>query len=375
MLCSNPPLKQTPDDDIRVWLLTGHKPGDNNQLLALAEELGWAYTVKQLVYHSYELLSNRLLGVTLRGINRGRSSPLAPPWPDLVLTAGRRNEPVARWIQQQAQATAKSKVRLVHVGRPWAPLNVFDLIITTPQYFLPERSNILHNQLPLHRVTPPRLHQAAQQWQQRLSHLQRPYTVVLVGGNSGPFVFTSAKGRRFGQLVNQLATARGGSLLVTDSARTPAEAFAAFCAELTLPAYIHRWANGQKNNPYLACLGLADQLVVSGESMSMLAEASVTGKPLYIFDPADHEQPWWRYKHNFRYKPISHRLAMKLGPKRMHRDIGGIQNALIASGRAVWLGDPLPPGRQLSPPDDIRRAADRVRALFADQPAAVRPPD
>ena len=131
-----------------VWVLTGHKAGDNTQVMTLAEALGWPYEVKRFRYRKYELLTNRLLGVTLAGICKKTSSDLLPPWPDLVITAGRRNEPVARWIQKQSD----KKTRLVHIGRPWAPLKLFDLIVTTPQYFLPDQPNVLKNQLPLQTV-------------------------------------------------------------------------------------------------------------------------------------------------------------------------------------------------------------------------------
>ena len=42
-----------------------------------------------------------------------------------------------------------------------------------------------------------------------------------------------------------------------------------------------------------AYLSLADTLVVTGESMSMMTEASATGKPLYIFDVGDGAARWW----------------------------------------------------------------------------------
>ena len=105
--------------------------------------------------------------------------------------------------------------------------------------------------------------------------------------------------------------------------------------------------------------------------MSMLAEAGFTGKPLYIYDPAD-TGPWWHYAHSYRFKPLSHRLAMLLAPRRMHRDVGNIQRQLVSSGRAVWLGQAFPEGRVLGPPDDARRAAQRVHALFEDSRNAER---
>ena len=342
-----------------TWVLTGYKAGDNAQVLALADALGWSYEVKRFNYRKTELLTNRLLGVTLAGIDRKVSSELMSPWPDLVITAGRRNEPVARWIRKQSGG----RTRLVHIGRPWTPLKHFDLIVTTPQYFLPDRLNILKNELPLHGVMKDRLNEAAATWQQKFAHLPRPYTAVLIGGDSGPFVFTSEKGQHLGQLVNGVALDHGGSLLVTDSARTPAPAFESFQRQLSVPAFIHRWSDKREANPYLAYLAVADQLVVTGESMSMLTEASVTCKPLYIFDPGD-SGPWWRYAHNFRFKPLSHRLAMLLAARRMRRDVGNIQRRLVASGRAVWLGQPFPLSRPAAPPDDTQRAAQRVRALF-----------
>jgi mitochondrial fission protein ELM1 len=342
-----------------TWVLTGYKAGDNAQVLALADALGWPCEVKRFNYRKTELLTNRLLAVTLAGINRKSSSELSPPWPDLIITAGRRNEPVARWIRKQSDGRA----RLVHVGRPWAPLDVFDLIVTTAQYFLPDRPNVLKNDLPLHGVMNTRLKEAADVWRQRLAHFPHPYTAVLIGGDSGPFVFTAEKGQRLGQLVNSMALHDDGSLLVTGSARTPGLAFEAFQRELTVPAHIHRWTEAGEANPYFAYLALADRLVVTGESMSMLTEASFTCKPLYIFDPGD-TRPWWRHAYNFRYKPLSHRLAMLLAARRMHRDVGNIQRQLVASGRAVWLGQTFPGGKQAAPPDDAQRAAMRVRALF-----------
>ena len=124
-----------------IWVLLGRKAGDNTQVLALADALGLAYERKQISARRWELLPHLLLGATLAGIDKGQSSPLVEPWPDLVISAGRRNEPVARWIRQRSGGLT----RLVHLGRPWAPLDCWDLIVTTPQYFLPHSDNIFIN--------------------------------------------------------------------------------------------------------------------------------------------------------------------------------------------------------------------------------------
>jgi mitochondrial fission protein ELM1 len=321
------------ENEPNVWCLLGRKAGDNTQVRSLAEALGWSFTEKRILARSWELLPHLLLRETLAGIDVAGSSDLASPWPDVVITAGRRNEPVARWIRKQSGRRAK----LVHIGRPWASLDSWDLVITTPQYFLPVQPNIRHNQLPLHRMPAEQLAAAGDKWRRSLGHMPRPWVAVLVGGDSGKFVFTAEKGKRLGEWAQGLADRTGGSLLVAGSPRTPVPILDALLHEIEVPHFGYRWAEGD-DNPYLGFLALADAFVVSGESMSMLGEASATGKPLYIFDMGDGDRQWWRLWHNFQYKPLSHRLAMVLGPTRMRRDVGRIQDALVASGQARWLG-------------------------------------
>lgn len=360
----------------RVWLLMGHKAGDNSQVLALGEALGWPVEVKRLVYKRYELITNLLLGNTLAGIVRDESSPLAPPWPDLVISAGRRNEPICQWIRRQAD----KRVRLVHMGRPWARLELFDLVVTTPQYRLPRRPNVLHNQTPLHRVTEARLTQARELWFSRLAHLPRPYIAVVVGGNSGPYTFDQKAAERLGRQASAMASAVGGSLLVTTSARTPLRATEALAASISCPVYFYRWTQQPMENPYFGFLALADSIIVTGDSMSMLAEACATRKPVYIFDLGEgpnsmRSSPWskgesrsgkrwWPSWDRDYLRAFVYRQTMRAGPRRLTRDIRIIHQILIESGRAVWLGEDYPPRHSAPPLEDIPRAVARIRALF-----------
>jgi hypothetical protein len=357
----------------RVWCLLGRKAGDNTQVLALAAALGWPFEEKRILARSWEIVPHLLLGPSLKGIDTRASSRLAPPWPDLVISAGRRNEPVARWIRRQSRGA----VRLVHVGRPWSPPARYDLIVSTPQYFLDPAPNVLVNPLPMHRFTRARVDEAAAGWASRLTHLSRPYTSVLIGGDSGPFVFTDAKARRLAEGVNRLVGASGGSALVTGSPRTPRAVAQAFTGALNVPAHTYWWHEQaeRSENPYPAFLGLADRFVVTGESMSMIAEAASIGRPLYLFDPGDPPGRWWRNPRNFRHKPLSHALAMRVAPVRMRRDISGIQDAMVREGRARWLdeaeglvagGEAWAKDLRPDPSGGAQAASERVRALFTE---------
>jgi mitochondrial fission protein ELM1 len=342
----------------RVWALLGQKPGDNGQVLALAEAVGWPFETRRLAFRASELLTNRLLGVTLLGLDRSRSDPLRPPWPELIITTGRRNEPVARWIQREAGG--REHCRLVHVGRPWAPVEVFDLIVTTPQYALPQHPRILHTEAPMHRVTPSALAAAAARWRDALAATPTPRIAVLLGGHVGPWTFTAAKGRLLGDQVDAMARELHGSLLVSTSVRTPAAVIDAFVGALTVPHTLYRWGVGDPDNPYLGYLALADRIVVTSDSMSMLTEATATGRPVFVFDLADRpgERPLTR-------RALLFHLGRALGPRQLRRDVSAIHRLHLEAGRAVALGRPWPTDASPRPLADAQTAADRVHALFA----------
>ena len=83
----------------RVWVLGDDRPGNATQSLGLAETLGWPLEQRQIQPGPLSRLHNRLLGGSRLGIDLSRSDPLEPPWPDLVIAAGRRSAPVALWIR------------------------------------------------------------------------------------------------------------------------------------------------------------------------------------------------------------------------------------------------------------------------------------
>src|SRR5215470_9278748 len=323
----------------RTWLLASPHQGDNTQLQALADALGWPFEIKRLAYQPHQTPARLALGATLLGLDRQRSSRIAPPWPDLVIGAGRPTEAVALWLRRHANP----KVRLVYLGTPWALLDRFDLVITTPQYRLPQRANVLHNSLPLHGLTRDRLAAAAAAWRSRLDHLPRPWIALLVGGPSGPYTFDAAAAARLGGGASALAG--GGALLVATSARTPASVAAALEAAIAVPSYFFRWTSGPAANPFLGFLALADHFIVTADSISMIAEACATGKPVRLFDIESGPQsmraaPGWRGRD---LNSTLWRLLLRAGPAKWSRHLTIVHRRLVAAGRASWLGEaPLP---------------------------------
>jgi len=264
-----------------VWALLGRRAGDNAQILALAEGLGFRLERKQLRFNRRSALPNVLLGASLLSLAPESRDLLQPPWPDAIVTAGRRGVPAARWIRGQSRGA----VRLIHVGRPWGPTSWYDLIVTTPQYRLRAAPNIIHNLMPLYRPPAADAPQI-EYWTERFSHLPRPWIGVLVGGSSRPQRLDAPAARQLAAMVDSFAVKAGGSLLVTFGGRASQAASEAFSRAVTARAYIHVMQSHGKTaerNPYRALLHLADRLVVTSDSASMLAEAAQTGKKVDVF--------------------------------------------------------------------------------------------
>lgn len=353
----------------RVWVVTGYRAGERAQVLALAEALGWHCEIKDVDYRRVAALLSLVHARTRQGLDRAGSAKLRPPWPDIVISAGMRNEPVCRWIRKQSG----ERTRLVHIGRPWMSLEQLDLVITTPQYRVPERPNVLQNSLTMHAVTLERLQAEARRWAGRFSALPRPWYAVIVGGHSGPYTFGRKAARRLAAQATDLANAHGGALLVTTSARTSPAAIQELVRRIQAPAHFYHWQPNDLNNPYYAYLALADELIVTADSISMLSEACATRKPVHMFDLGTGRQAMHRQAgtgdNDLRFSALLYRLLMRWGPRRLSRDISLVHAQLIREGRAHWLGEPAA-ARSALPLQDVDRAVARVRALAGTGPGA-----
>jgi mitochondrial fission protein ELM1 len=371
---------------LNVWVMKCHRAGDHAQSLALAQALGHPFVVKEMKFRWYELFFALAGCATLAGIDRRRSSPLVVPWPDLIILAGRQNETPAKWIRKQSGG----HTRIVVIGRNWTPADELDCVITTPQFRLPEHPNVLQNDFPLHLATKERLAEAAVDWAPRLAALPKPYVAVMVGGSSGPYRFNARSAGRLGREASALARAMGASLLVSTSARTGRAALRALQRSIDVPCHIHRFRPNDGANPYMGFLGIADAVIVTGDSMSMIAEACETGRPVYIFEfgggPAAMRGPrsndpgnrqWWRWSQLREQGLLGLHYAFAIGLPAWRlnrsRDIRLVQDRFIASGRARWLGDSATVSTQPAPgraprQEDLQRAVRRVYAMLRLNP-------
>ncbi|WP_135076652.1 mitochondrial fission ELM1 family protein [Terasakiella sp. SH-1] len=266
--------------DTRIWALCDDRAGNVSQCLGVAEALNLEFIRKDITYNSLAKIPNMLLGASLAGLSPSSRKELVGPWPDLVIGAGRRTAPVARYIKKKSGG----KTKLVHIMHPGqAGADAFDLICVPAH----DEKSFSSNEMTItgapHRVTESKLDEAANEWQERLASLASPRIGLIVGGATKNKEFTPEMAEKLGQVVNAQAEQMQASVLVTTSRRTGIAADA-LLSNISVPALKYKFGD-EGDNPYFAILALSDILIVTGDSVSMCSEACSTGKPVYIYAP------------------------------------------------------------------------------------------
>lgn len=276
-----------------VWILLDNRIGSRHQAEGIAHYLDtnkFNVIEKEIEYNKWSALPNFLRGNTLIGTTKKTKQTINNSFPDIVLSSSRRTAPIARWIKKQSPQT--KLIQLLHIGK--TGIKDFSLI------FVPEHDqhkfkaeNIIYTIGSPHFVTDEKLATAKTEWMEQFSHLPKPITALIIGGSIKKHPFSLDNALQLAQATKQLKEKEGGSLLITTSRRTGIEAQNLIMENLKdIPHYAYLWG-AEGKNPYLGFLSCADNLIVTGDSVSMCCEATATQKPLRIFTGSN----WLTDKH------------------------------------------------------------------------------
>lgn len=312
----------------KIWLLTDDRAGNVNQLLGIAEALGEPWERKEIRYNRWVRLPNLLRGGGLIGIDALSRAGLTSPWPDVVLAAGRRAFPVARYIRRQSGGRTRI-VQVMNPGRAgWREADL--IVLPAHDDYRGHDARVMTVVGAPHRVSREKLRAERAVWEPRFQAYPHKRVALIVGGatKDKPFPETAAH-----ELVRAVRALQPASVLATTSRRTPPEVVDILQRDLPQPCFFYRYGDAGEN-PYFGLLSTADEIVVTGDSLSMCSECCATGVPVHIFAPATMMGP----KH-----------------KRFHTE-------LYARGFAVPLGLPsVRPSGVLNPAYEI---AEKIKTLL-----------
>ena len=267
-----------------IWALNDKRPGNNSQVLGVVKNLYLPFVVKYIDYNKLFFLRFVLKVNSKIGFSKGSISSCIPPWPDLVISAGRRAAHFACWIKKQSGGISK----LVSIMFPGKAISQNFSLIALPNHDKikdsSNTSNIVRISGAPNNISEELLHEQKIKFSYILNSLPKPWIAVLVGGSTKKYPFSIEFTNQFAQDLKFLSKSSLGSVLLATSRRTSKEMERALLHNIPNPKHISLWGDDNINH-YLTYLALADVIIVTGDSITMCSEACASNKPVYIYLP------------------------------------------------------------------------------------------
>jgi mitochondrial fission protein ELM1 len=373
-----------------VWTLTDGEAGNDSQVEALAKALAWPTESRRPPLRAIASLPFAGQGAHLRALgaeSRDRAA-LQPPWPDLLIVAGRRVAAAARWIRQES----RGRTRVVALGAKAAtPPESVDLAVTPRSVALFPHPHRLEVEGPL--VSAGSASAGSQRWRRKIERIRGPRLVLLIGSGTRRLGLDRAAAEALGRLVADSAAGLGASVLISASRHVAAEAFEGCVKGVGRPALVHRATRDQRaeESAWPALLDGADLFVMAGLGETTLAEICSRGRPVFLSPQLPWESGLWARLRDALSDAIARRaearpandrgttrpqeglelLCARLiagGWVRPRRDVEALRGRLVRRGHARLLRAPIRAGdlEGWSPPPalEVERVAQRVRAML-----------
>src|SRR4051812_13349353 len=242
---------------VAPWIVSEGLAGLQAQALGLAEAAGLSSELRVLKPSApWKWMAAKLWPNPLAAVADAVRAPL----PALVIGCGGMAGAVLAALRRKA-------VNVVQVQDPRMDIRHYDLVIANTHDGL-TGNNVVVIRTALHRVTPERLAQGADQCWGRLAPYKRPLVAVLLGGSNGRYRLYREIGSRLAADLASMIRRDNVGVVVTPSRRTDPEVTAVLREALTpLGGWVWDFTG---DNPYFGMLALADMIVVTQDSVSMI---------------------------------------------------------------------------------------------------------
>ena len=204
---------------------------------------------------------------------------------DIVISCGRKSVIPSIYLKRKY----KNKIMNIHIQDPKVSLNNFDYIVA-PEHDELEGNNVLITKGAIHYLTTSELNVNASYLKPRI--ISEKIVSFIIGGPNKYYDYNKKTIEDIFCKIKENFINKGYQLILIPSIRTPQnvidKALDYFDKNQVIITDVDKKA-------YLSSLNLADHIVVTCDSTSMISEAAMTGKPIYIAQmPA--------IKNNYRFK-------------------------------------------------------------------------
>jgi len=220
--------------------------------------------------------------------------------PDLIISCGRKSVIPSILLKKK-----NSKIFTIHIQDPKVGFKNFDAIIA-PEHDNLSGDNVYSSKGAIHYITESEIKKAETYLTNKIKN-QKLVSLIL----GGPNKYYSFNKDQLIEIFNEIKSkfiSNGYKVIVIPSIRTPKTIIELATKELSASGYV---VNSVDKQAYLSALALADNVIVTCDSTSMISEAAISGKPIFVA----HMKP---KKNNYRFKKF-YRLFNEMG---ITRDLG-----------------------------------------------------
>jgi len=192
---------------------------------------------------------------------------------DIVISCGRKSVIPSIYLKKKF----KNKIINIHIQEPKVSLDNFDFVVA-PEHDGLKGSNVLTSKGAVHYLTNSELDENENYLKSRISAEKKIVTLVL-GGPTRYYDYNNQVIEGIFSKIEQNFLNNNYQLIVIPSMRTPPniieKAKSYFDKDQIVIPDVDKKA-------YLSSLKISDHIVVTCDSTSMISEAAITGKPIYV---------------------------------------------------------------------------------------------
>ena len=192
---------------------------------------------------------------------------------DIIISCGRKSVVPSIYLKKNSN----KEIINIHIQNPKVSFNNFNYIIA-PEHDGISGKNVISSKGALHYLTIDEIKNSRDYLQNKTNTKKNILTLIL-GGPTKYYDYSTQNIKSMFTKINNLIEKNNLHLIVIPSNRTPMEtvllAKSEFMKDITIIETVDKKA-------YLSALCLAKYIVVTCDSSSMISEAALTGKPVYV---------------------------------------------------------------------------------------------
>ena len=191
--------------------------------------------------------------------------------PDLIISCGRKSVIPSIIIKKK-----NPKVFTIHIQDPKVSLKNFDAIVA-PEHDNLKGDNIYNSKGAIHYITEQEISKASQYLAEKIK--SEKIVSLILGGPNKYYGFNSDQIINIFSQIKSIFVSDGYKVIIIPSMRTPKETIDLAIKEMGSCGHV---VNKVDKQAYLSAYALANYVVVTCDSTSMISEAATSGKPIFV---------------------------------------------------------------------------------------------